>query len=93
MPGAPAVTELSCGSLFLRLAGIAGSLGLARAAGSLGFAWVAGLAGSLGLMPRINLLTTQQLEQSLQSTNFAIIEKIKFSDQPDAEFTLIARKH
>ena len=50
-------------------------------------------AGNLGLMPRINLLTTQQLEQSLKNTKFAIIEKIKFSNQPDAEFTLIAKKY
>jgi len=50
-------------------------------------------AGSLGLMPRISLLTTQQLEQSLQNTNFAIIEKIKFSNRSDAEFTLIAKKY
>ena len=50
------------------------------------------LAGRLGLLPSINLLTTQQLEQSLSNANFQIIEKTKFSNKPDAEFTLIAKK-
>ncbi len=49
-------------------------------------------AGHLGLLPKINLLTTQQLEQSLRRTGFSIIEKIKFSQHTDAEFTLIAKK-
>ena len=50
-------------------------------------------AGRLGLLPEINLLTTQQLEQSLERTGFRIIEKTKFSNRPDAEFTLIAKKN
>ena len=49
-------------------------------------------AGQLGLIPQINLLTTQQLEQSLISTGFSIIEKTRFSKRSDAEFTLIAKK-
>jgi 2-polyprenyl-3-methyl-5-hydroxy-6-metoxy-1,4-benzoquinol methylase len=49
-------------------------------------------AGHLGLLPRINLLTTRQLEQTLKNTNFSITEKVRFSNQPDAEFTLIAKK-
>ena len=49
-------------------------------------------AGRLGLLPAINLVTTQQLEQSLKNTGFQIIEKTKFSNKPDAEFTLIARR-
>ena len=49
-------------------------------------------AGRLGFLPAINLLTTQQLEQSLKNTGFQIIEKTKFSKGPDAEFTLIAKK-
>lgn len=49
-------------------------------------------AGHLGFLPRITLLTTLQLEQSLKKTNFSITEKTKFSERPDAEFTLIAKK-
>ncbi len=49
-------------------------------------------AGRLGFLPVINLLTTPQLEQSLQNTDFEIIEKTKFSNSPDAEFTLIAKR-
>ena len=49
-------------------------------------------AGRLGLLPAINLLTTQQLEQSLKNTGFQIIEKTKFSNKPDAEFTLFASR-
>ena len=46
----------------------------------------------LGILPAINLLTTQQLEQSLENAGFQVIEKTKFSKKPDAEFTLIAKK-
>ncbi|NNE64856.1 MAG: class I SAM-dependent methyltransferase [Gammaproteobacteria bacterium] len=49
-------------------------------------------AGHLGVIPEINLLTTQQLEQSLISAGFSIIEKTRFSKRSDAEFTLIAKK-
>ncbi len=49
-------------------------------------------AGHLGLLPKINLLTNQQLEESLKKTGFSIIEKNKFSKRSDAEFTLIAKK-
>ncbi len=49
-------------------------------------------AGRLGFLPLINQLTTQQLEQALKNTGFEIIEKARFSNEPDAEFTLIARK-
>ena len=49
-------------------------------------------AGHLGFLPKINLLTTQQLEQSLKRTGFSIIEKTKFSQRSDAEFTLITKK-
>lgn len=49
-------------------------------------------AGHLGFLPKINLLTSQQLEQSLKRTGFSITEKIKFSKRSDAEFTLIAKK-
>jgi predicted TPR repeat methyltransferase len=50
------------------------------------------LAGNLGLLPRINILTTHQIEQALANAGFSIIDKTKYSNQPDAEYTLIARK-
>lgn len=49
------------------------------------------LAGKLGLLPLINLLSTQQIEQTLKQTGFSIVEKIKFSESND-EYTFIARK-
>ena len=49
-------------------------------------------AGQLGFLPKINLLTTQQLEQSLKITGFSITEKTRFNKRSDAEFTLIAKK-
>ena len=49
-------------------------------------------AGHLGLLPKINLLTTRQLEQALEKTGFKLVDKIKFSENSDAEYTLFARK-
>ena len=49
-------------------------------------------AGHLGILPKINLLTTQQLEQSLKRTGVSITEITKFSKRSEAEFTLIAKK-
>ena len=49
-------------------------------------------AGQLGFLPLINLLTTQQLEQSLETAGFTLLDKTKFSNSSDAEFTLIAQK-
>ena len=48
--------------------------------------------GHLGLLPLINLLTTRQLEQALEESGFRIVDKTKFSNHPDAGFTLIAKK-
>lgn len=48
--------------------------------------------GHLGLLPKMSLLTTQQLEDSLKNSGFSIADKTKFSNRPDAEFTLVARK-
>ena len=48
--------------------------------------------GHLGFLPLINLLTTRQLEQALEESGFRIVDKTKFSDHPDAGFTLIAKK-
>ena len=49
-------------------------------------------AGHLGLMPKINLLTTRQLEQALEISGFQLVDKIKFSENSDAEYTLFAKK-
>ncbi len=48
--------------------------------------------GYLGLLPTMSLFTTQQLEQALEKNGFRLVEKTRFSDSPDAEFTLIAKK-
>ena len=48
--------------------------------------------GKLGLLPTMSLLTSRQLEQALEKAGFRLLEKTKFSDRPDAEFTLIAKK-
>jgi ubiquinone/menaquinone biosynthesis C-methylase UbiE len=48
--------------------------------------------GHLGLLPKINLLTTRQLEQALEKSGFRLVDKIKFSEHSDAEYTLFARK-
>jgi ubiquinone/menaquinone biosynthesis C-methylase UbiE len=50
------------------------------------------IMGQLGLIPLINQLTTQQLEQALAKSGFSMIDKTRFSRNSDAEFTLIARK-
>lgn len=48
-------------------------------------------AGHLGLLPKINLLTTRQLEQALEKAGFRIVDKIRFSDSSDSEYTLFAK--
>jgi len=49
------------------------------------------LAGKLGFLPLINLLSIQQIEQALEQTGFSVVENIKFSE-PNDEYTLIAKK-
>jgi len=49
------------------------------------------MAGKLGFLPLINLLTTRQIEQALEQAGFSIIDKTKFSESND-EYTLIAKK-
>jgi len=49
------------------------------------------LAGSLGLLPKINLLTAKKLEQALEKAGFCIIEKIRFSNSI-SEYTLFAKR-
>ena len=49
------------------------------------------IAGRLGFLPLINLLTTKQLEQALEQAGFSIVDKTKFSESID-EYTLIAKK-
>ena len=50
-----------------------------------------GSAGHLGLLPKINLLTTRQLEQAMEEAGFSLVDKVQFSES-NAEFTLFARK-
>jgi len=47
--------------------------------------------GLLGLIPKLKLLTTQQLEQSLETNGFRLVDKTRFSDSSDAEYTLFAK--
>ena len=49
------------------------------------------LAGKLGFLPLINLLTTRQIEQTLEQAGFSIVDKTRFSQSND-EYTLIAKK-
>jgi len=49
-------------------------------------------AGHLGLLPKINPLTTRQLEQALKKYGFQLVDKIKFSENSDAEYTLFSKK-
>jgi ubiquinone/menaquinone biosynthesis C-methylase UbiE len=48
-------------------------------------------AGHLGVLPKINLVTTGQLEQGLEQAHFSLVDKIRFSES-NAEYTLFARK-
>jgi len=49
------------------------------------------LAGHLGFLPTINLLTTRQLEQALERAGLSLVDKTKFSELNN-EYTLIAKK-
>lgn len=49
------------------------------------------LAGNLGLLPKMNLLTTKKLESALINAGFNLVEKNKFSDS-SSEYTIIAKK-
>ena len=49
------------------------------------------VAGYLGLIPNINLLTTGQIQQALEQAGFILVEKVQFSES-NVEYTLIARK-
>lgn len=49
------------------------------------------LAGSLGFIPKINLLTTKQLERALENAGFRLVEKVRFSNS-SSEYTLIAKR-
>jgi len=48
-------------------------------------------AGHLGFLPKINLLTTRQLQQVMEQTGFILVDKVLFSES-NAEYTLFARK-
>jgi len=45
----------------------------------------------LGFIPKINLLTTEQLEPALDQAGFNLVEKLMFS-QSNAEYTFFAKK-
>ena len=49
------------------------------------------LGGKLGFLPLINLLTTRQIEQTLEQAGFIIVAKTRFSES-NREYTLIAKK-
>jgi ubiquinone/menaquinone biosynthesis C-methylase UbiE len=49
------------------------------------------LAGKLGFLPLVNLLTTQQIEQALERAGFSTVEKTKFSSS-NGEYTFFAKK-
>ena len=48
-------------------------------------------AGHLGFLPKINLLTTRQLERTMGQAGFILVDKVQFSES-NAEYTLFARK-
>lgn len=48
--------------------------------------------GTVGLLPRMSIHSDQQLETAIKNAGFEILEKTKFSQQPDAEFTYVAKK-
>jgi len=50
------------------------------------------VACHLGFLPLTNLLTTRQLEEALEKAGFRIVDRTRFSDRSDADFTLIAKK-
>jgi 2-polyprenyl-3-methyl-5-hydroxy-6-metoxy-1,4-benzoquinol methylase len=50
------------------------------------------LGGHLGLIPKINLLTTDNIIHTLKQTGLSVVDKEKFSQRIDAEYTLFARK-
>ena len=50
-----------------------------------------GIAGKLGFLPRINLLTNERLEQALERAGFDMLDKVRFSETNE-EFTMFARK-
>jgi len=50
------------------------------------------LAGYIGILPLINLLTYDKLESALDKAGFILVDKTKFGNGRDAEFTLIVRK-
>ena len=49
------------------------------------------MAGGIGFLPTINLLTTTQLEQAMEQAGFGLLDKTVFG-RPGSEYTLIARK-
>lgn len=48
--------------------------------------------GRLGLLPSMTMLTPPLLENAIESAGFRIVDKTRFSDRRDAEFTYVAQK-
>ncbi len=48
-------------------------------------------AGRLGLIPEVNLLTNEKLDQALNRAGFELVERTRFS-QSNAEYTYFAKK-
>ena len=49
------------------------------------------IAGHLGLLPKINLLTTDKIINALEQAGFRVVDKVMFS-QDNKEYTVFARK-
>ena len=49
-------------------------------------------AGAVGFLPRMSIHSDQQLEAAIKNAGFEILDKTKYSKDPDAEFTYVAKK-
>jgi ubiquinone/menaquinone biosynthesis C-methylase UbiE len=49
------------------------------------------MAGKIGLLPLMSVLTTRQIEQALENAGFRIVDKTRFSESNEA-YTLVAKK-
>ena len=53
--------------------------------------WLVRFAGSLGYLPKINLLSQSQLEQALERAGFSLLDISMFSES-NTEYTLKSEK-
>ncbi len=49
-------------------------------------------AGAVGFLPRMSIHSDRQLQAAIKNAGFEILDKTKYSKDPDAEFTYIAKK-